>query len=222
MISVEAWTTIRYLKAQGIGTRSIARELGISRNTVRRAICSDSPPKYQRLPYVNPKLEPLRESIQRMLVNDHFIGTRILKEIRLRGYDGSQTAFYRFLAKMKAETGKSKACIRYETPPGQQGQYDWSPYTVPIGSCVTRVVVFRLILGYSRCQCHFASLNESQDSVFQGIEHELWKLGGAPRELVVDNAGSFVLSRKPGDFQWNPRFLELCGHYSMKPVVEHR
>jgi len=155
-----------------------------------------------------------------MLVNDHFIGTRILKEMRLRGYDGSQTAFYRFLSSIKVYEGKAtKACIRYETLPGQQGQFDWSPYTVPIGGCMTRVVVFRLILGYSRRQCHFASLNESQASVFQGIEHGLLKIGGAPKELVVDNAGAFVVNAQPAHFKWNPRFLELCGHYSMKPVA---
>jgi len=41
----------------------------------------------------NPKLEPFREWINRILTNDHFIGTRILKEIRFHGYNGSQTAF---------------------------------------------------------------------------------------------------------------------------------
>jgi len=152
MISVEAWTTIRYLKAQGLGTRKIAKEVGVARNTVRQAVRSEGPPKYERPPRPNPKLEPLRDVIRRMLTNDHFIGSRILKEIRTMGYDGSQMAFYRFLAKIKAEEGKNKACIRYETPPGQQGQFDWSPYTVPIGGCLTRVVVFRLILGFSRRQ----------------------------------------------------------------------
>ncbi len=38
MISMEAWTTIRHLKAQGLSTRQIAKELGVARNTVREAI----------------------------------------------------------------------------------------------------------------------------------------------------------------------------------------
>ena len=45
MISVEAWATIRYLKAQGLGTRTIAQEVGVAHNTV-----SEGSPKYQRLP----------------------------------------------------------------------------------------------------------------------------------------------------------------------------
>ena len=47
MISVEAWTTIRYLKAQGLGMRRIVREVGVARNTVRQALRSEGPPKYQ-------------------------------------------------------------------------------------------------------------------------------------------------------------------------------
>jgi len=154
-----------------------------------------------------------------MLTNDHFIGSRILREIQTLGYDGSQMAFYRFLARIKAEEVKTRACIRYETPPGLQGQFDWSPFAVPIGGCLTRVVVFRLILGFSRRRCHFASLNGGQASFFEAIEHGLWKFGGAPKELVVDNDRTFVVNAHPAHFKWNPRFLELCGHYSMKPVA---
>ncbi len=152
-----------------------------------------------------------------MLVNDHFIGSRILREIREnKSHDGSQVVFYRFI---KSEESKTKACIRYETPPGQQGQFDWSPYTVSLGGCLTKVVVFRLILGFSRRRCHFASMNESQMSVFEGIECGLRKFDGAPKEIVVDNAKAFVINAHPAHFKWNPHFLEICGHYSMKPIA---
>ncbi len=36
--------------AEGMPSRAIARKLGISRNTVRRALASDGPPRYQRRP----------------------------------------------------------------------------------------------------------------------------------------------------------------------------
>ncbi|MFI1184578.1 helix-turn-helix domain-containing protein, partial [Streptomyces sp. NPDC020799] len=49
MISVEDWAEIRRLhRAEKMPVRAIARKLGIARNTVRRAVASDAPPKYQR------------------------------------------------------------------------------------------------------------------------------------------------------------------------------
>lgn len=219
MISMEAWTTIRYLRARGMGTRAIAKEVGVSRNTVKRALGSTDSPKYERAPRPNPEFERFKETVRRMLMVDRFIGSRILEEIRAMGYEGSQSAFYRYLSQIKDEEKKSKASMRYETLPGEQAQFDWSPYTVPIDGRLTRVVVFRLIFGFSRYSFHFASLDETQASIFEGIESGLTRAGGVPNDLVVDNARSFVIDARPKHFQWNPRFLELCGYYSMKPVA---
>ena len=49
MLSVEDWAEIRRLhRAEGMPIKVIARVLGISRNTVRAALASDAPPKYER------------------------------------------------------------------------------------------------------------------------------------------------------------------------------
>ena len=51
MLSVEDWAEIRRLyRAEKMPIKAIARTLGISRNTVRAAIASDGPPKYERKP----------------------------------------------------------------------------------------------------------------------------------------------------------------------------
>ena len=51
MLAVEDWAEIRRLhRAEGMPIMAIARTLGISRNTVRSALESDGPPKYQRKP----------------------------------------------------------------------------------------------------------------------------------------------------------------------------
>ena len=47
MIPVEEWAEIRRLeRAEQMPIRGIARHLGISKNTVKRALASDRPPKY--------------------------------------------------------------------------------------------------------------------------------------------------------------------------------
>ena len=51
MLSVEDWAEIRRLRrAEQMSISQIARVLGISRNTVRTALASDTPPKYERTP----------------------------------------------------------------------------------------------------------------------------------------------------------------------------
>ena len=46
---MEDWAEIRRLhRAEGMPIKAIARRLGISRNTVRSALASVGPPKYQR------------------------------------------------------------------------------------------------------------------------------------------------------------------------------
>ena len=49
MISVEDWAEIRRLhRAEGMSIKAIARRLGVARNTVRDALRSDEPPRYER------------------------------------------------------------------------------------------------------------------------------------------------------------------------------
>ena len=46
---MEDWAEIRRLhRAEGMPVRAIARRLAMSRNTVRRALASDRPPRYVR------------------------------------------------------------------------------------------------------------------------------------------------------------------------------
>ncbi|MGQ9684600.1 MAG: IS21 family transposase [Anaerolineae bacterium] len=217
MITVEAWTTIRYLRAQGKSVRAIARELGLARNTVRAALRQDAPPRYTRPKRPNPKLEPFITQIEEMVVQKHFIGSRVLRELRALGYQGGQAALYDYLRTFKAETQRSRLTERFETDPAQQGQFDWSPYTVPLGGIVTRVVIFCLTLAFSRRKFYWPSLDETQASVFEALEAALHYFGGSPKQLLVDNAHVFVSDASPEHFTWNKHFLELCGHYGIEP-----
>ena len=48
---MDEWAEIRRLhRSQGLGIKAIARKLGISKNTVRRALRAGEVPRYQRPP----------------------------------------------------------------------------------------------------------------------------------------------------------------------------
>ncbi len=80
MISVEARTAIRYLHAQGVGIRAIAQQLGLARNTVRAALRAATSPTRTRAKRANPQLAPFAEQIARMLFEQRYIGSRILRD----------------------------------------------------------------------------------------------------------------------------------------------
>lgn len=214
---MEQWTTIRYLHAQGMGIREIAREVGVSRQSVRRSLAAESQPRYERRPSRRTKLEPYKEQVRELYFGKHLIGTRILRELKAAGYEGGQSILYDYLRTLKGSSLPEKATVRFETAPGRQGQFDWSPYTVSLGGELRQVRVYGMTLGYSRRKHYTASLDERQASIFEAVEECLWHFGGAPQQLLVDNARSFVADASRERFCWNAQFLELCGHYRIEP-----
>ena len=90
----------------------IAKELGVSRNTVRAGLDAETPPHYTRPPRPNPKLAPYLKQIEAMAVEQHLIGSRIIRELRLLGYDGGTTPVYEYLRDIKQAANKPSSTGR--------------------------------------------------------------------------------------------------------------
>jgi transposase len=217
VIKLEDWITVKNLKQKNpaIGTRKIAELLGVSRNTVKKALKKESPPEYKRNNIVNPDIAPFKDYIVERIILKRLKGSRVLKEIISKGYKGSQSAFYRYLNKIRTE--EKRTYQRYETAPAEQAQFDWSPYTVIINSIKTKVYIFSYILGFSRYRIYEASLSENQSSVFEAIENSVQEIGGVTEKLQTDNARCFVKNASRENFQWNERYLAFAGFYGIKP-----
>lgn len=114
MIAMEDWVTIRTLRAKNpnISYREIGRLLNISQNTVKKAQNNDNPPEYKRSGRVNFQLEPFKEVICEMINVRRYKGSRVLEEIRSKGYRGGKTAFYDYLAKVKIDSKRDFTRIR--------------------------------------------------------------------------------------------------------------
>lgn len=218
MVTVEQWHEIRVRFAQGQSQRTIARALGLSRNTVAAALAGDAPPCYSRAASQAAALTPFRESVAAGLRRG-LAGVRLLDEVRAAGYAGSEATFYRWLATLKAEQRARPPCARFETDPGEQAQFDWSPYLLALGDERRQVFVFSLVFCYSRRVHFFPSLAANQEAVFEALEAGFGHFGGACRELVVDNAKVFILRHRGADLVWNRMFRRLCGHYAVQPIA---
>ncbi len=58
MVSALEWAEIRALTRDGVSQRQIAKQLGVNRRTVARAVAADEPPRYVRAP-AGSQLDPL-------------------------------------------------------------------------------------------------------------------------------------------------------------------
>ncbi len=211
------WHTIRTLRANGLGIRAIARQLGLSRNTVRKYLQADLPPARGSSPADDNSLKPFADDVTLKLAQ-HFCGNHILKDLYAQGYTVPRRTFYRHLAAFKSEVAPRLAVARFETLPGEQAQFDWSTYTLQFESLITKVYVYSLILGFSRYQYLSASLDCTQVSILTAIEDGFRFLGGVPHKLLVDNPKALVTHPRPA-LRFNRTFAEFAGHYRFQPVA---
>ena len=127
MITVDEWASIRILSKKGHGIKKISRLLKISRNTVRKAMRSQSYKGYTGREKSGPKsrseVAKYHDQILKMLIKDRFIGSRIFTELNAIGFTSSKTAFYDYLRRIKGGLNLSKISQRYETGPAKMIQF---------------------------------------------------------------------------------------------------
>lgn len=221
LISIEDWAAIRALHARGIGVKAIMRQMGVARNTVRRAIRTQEPPAYRRKEERQTAMTPFLDEIRRMYWDEHLIGTRIFAELQAQGYTGSLSAVHRCLQRLRRQRPQGQERVaRMETEPGEQAQFDWSVYTVTLGGQERTVYAFSYVLGYSRMKyVHFA-FDVTQATVLEALECGIRAMGGVPRRLLIDNPKQLVLEHRPdGAVRYHPAFLELVGRYRIEPYA---
>jgi transposase len=212
MVGVEQWAEIRRAHfVEGVGIRALARRTGLDRQTIRRALRSDEPPRYERGPVAS-KLDPYKEEIHRLLRTDPRIpATRVREMIADLGYLGGQTILDVYLREVRPLFAPAPRTFqRTLYRPGEICQFDlWEPSRpIPVGHGQERrgwVVV--ACLGYSRTGAGAVIFSKSAPDILTGIVRCLWRLGGLPRMLVWDREGALHAGAgRPTD-----AFAALCG-----------
>jgi transposase len=193
VLDVERWAELRREHfVRQVPIKELARRYGIDRNTVRRALRSDEPPRYRRRERPS-KLEPFREEIHELLRRDpRLTGVRVRELIEPLGFDGSKTIVDDYLREVRPVFEKRRTYQRTLYRPGEVCQFDlWEPSgLVPVGHGQTRrawVVV--ACLGYSRAGAGALIFSKEAADVLWGMARCLWSLGGLPGLLVWDREG---------------------------------
>lgn len=210
---------IRVLAKHGKGIREIAREMGVSRNTVRRYLREPEAARYRSRPPRPAKLDPYRAFIiERLAAAAPAIipASVLLSELRDRGYDGGYTMLKVFVASLRPKAAVEPV-VRFETEPGVQMQADWA--TIRRGGA-DRLSVFVATLGWSRAAYVEFVSDERVETLMACHEHAFLAFGGVPREVLYDNVKTVVLERDAygrGRHRFHAGFRDFASHHGFRP-----
>jgi transposase len=194
VLCVEDWAEIRRLhRAEGLPIKMIARVVGCSRNTVRAALASDTPPRYARravgsiVDEVEPRIRELLSAFPTMPAT--VIAERV-------GWTRGSTVFSDRVRELRPVYLPPDPASRTSYPAGEIAQCDfWFPdIEVPVGCGQTRTAkqlpVLTMVTGYSRWLSATLIPTRASEDLFAGWWGHVAGLGAVPRVLVWDGEGA--------------------------------
>jgi len=219
MIKADVWREIHSQFKLKETKKAIARAVGLSVQTVRKILRQEEPKAYIREKQESEILSPYRGYILQRLAAVGYCAQAIFEELQVRGYRGSYQTIKRFVSPLRKEA-EVEATIRFETPPGRQGQADWGQCWTMIEGKRVKVHLFVLTLGFSRRMYAVATTDEKMPAFLRSHEDAFEFLGGVPHEIVYDNLRSVVLGRdfEGSRFEWNPVFWDFSRYYGFRPA----
>jgi transposase len=220
MIDPEIVVQIRTLAGLRWGTRSIARELGLSRNTVKRYL-DGAPAGAQTRPQARALdeagVDAARELFFEVAEGNAVVVRDLLQE---RGYEVGERTVQRVVHATRRELRAAQAAtVRFESEPGEQMQIDFGEKRVKVGGHEITVHFMAAVLGYSRRIFVKAFLAERAEDWREGIAEAFRHFGGVTRTLLVDNARALVKDhdRVARVVEFHPGLLALCRDFDCSP-----
>jgi transposase len=187
---------LRHYLEQGASKSELARQLGVSRDTVHRWIrdgdldrdVDADAVRYGPRPPVATKLEAYKPIIEaRLTTYPELSCVRLLDEIRAAGYAGGYSQLKAYVRRVRPQRAPEPV-IRFETPAGRQAQVDFARFRFDWGVRYALLVV----LGYSRLLwCRFYP-RQDMAALIDGLEEAFASFGGVPQELLFDQLKAVI------------------------------
>jgi transposase len=209
------------LRRQALGqkTKAIARDLKISKNTVKKYLAetaeeSETKKNYSPAWASQVCWQEVDEEIRRGVALQHYLEERVelAKEI-------PYTSFWR---EYRRRNPKLDFEFHKIHPPGERAEIDFKGRDTPELGFFDRATGERIecqLFGSILCssQLFFAEAHahEKQMDWFQGMENSFHYFGGVPRILVMDNARAMISRADWWDPDHNPEFFRICEHFKI-------
>lgn len=220
----ETRVLLRHYLDQGVSKTELAKRFGISRRTVYHWITTgqldrdlDSREvRYRPRPPVKTLLDPYKGIIQARLESfPQLTAQRLFEELRAAGYPGAYTRLKEHVRRVRPEV-PVEPVVRFETPPGFQGQVDFGTFQLPWG----RRYALLVVLGYSRLLWMRFYPRQTMTTLIRGLESAFEFFGGVPQELLFDQMRSVVISDERFDgcgLLMNGEFMRFAAHWGFRP-----
>jgi transposase len=209
---------------------SIARDLKLSRPTVRKHCRTQSEPVYHRSKQPTPMLGAFENTLEAWLRTERLLpkrqrrtARRLFEGLQAEGYRGAYDSVQRYAQRWKAaKSGPALtgAFVPLAFAPGEVCQFDWSHEHVELGGVMQIIKVAHFRLAFSRQMFVVAYPRETQEMVFDAHNRAFAFFGGVPLRMVYDNLKAVVETIFTGKERlFNRRFMVLANHYLFEPVA---
>src|SRR3989440_11265948 len=200
-----------------LSIREIGRRTGLHRETIRRALASDSPPKYERKP-TGSKLDPFRDWICEQLRVDPTIQALRLREMATElGYEGGKSIFDDYVREVRPRFQVRRTFQRTIYRPGELVQCDlWEPRDlISVGhGQQRRGYVVTAELCWSRLVAGALVFSKEAPDILWGLGRCLGRVGGLPEKLVWDREGAIAGHGRP-----TTEFAAFCGQLGVGWII---
>jgi transposase len=200
VLGVEDWAEIRRLhRAEQMPIKQVARVMGVSKNTVKRALAAEGPPRYERAPRGS-IVDAVEPRIRELLAAWPTMPATVIAE-RI-GWTRSLTVLKDRVRELRPAYLPPDPASRTAYAAGEVAQCDlWFPdITLPVGfgqtRTATRLPVLVMVTGYARWLAARLLPSRGAEDLFAGCWQLLAGLGGVPRVLVWDGESAVGQRRR--------------------------
>jgi transposase len=228
---VESIAKIRRMyHVDGKAIKLIAKELNISKNTVRKVIRSDAT-KFELAKYTKAKpvlgkhlailnqllLENIKEPVRRRMT-----AKKLYEQLKMSGYQGSYESVNLIVRRFRRdhEAKGRQVFIPLIFAPGEAFQFDWGEEEICLNGEITRVKAARIKLCYSRYSLVIVYPNEQLEMVMDAHGEAFKFFAGCCIHGIYDNMKTAVKKILNGkDRIFNEKFAQMASHYLFAPIA---
>jgi transposase len=218
-------------RRRGESKRGIARALGIAPRTVTKILVAEDARRAEgesvlerelpgrRAPRAS-KLDAYGAQLDAWLEEyPDLTAIRLHEKLVEVGFTGKYTIVRQYLKAVRGRQKPKRAVEIVETLPGQQGQFDWSPFVLEDQSTAN---LWSHTLSWSRGRSFAATDNTRQTTILERMAGSFGEFRGVPDECVTDSMPGVVDRWECGRPILNVRFVDFAAYYGFAVHIAPR